>query len=63
MGSLSIYHQNVTGSGGSGVVIIRYPATHTLTNDGSDNGLTVNTYTEGSFKVSVYTAGSGTITV
>ena len=62
-GTGGIYHQNVTGSGGSGVVIIRYPATHTLTSDGSDNGLTVNTYTEGSFKVSVYTAGSGTITV
>ena len=62
-GTGGIYHQNVTGSGGSGVVIIRYPATHTLTNDGSDNGLTVNTYTEGSFKVSVYTAGTGNITV
>ena len=62
-GTGGIYHQNVTGAGGSGVVIIRYPATHTLTSDGSSNGLTVNTYTEGSFKVSVYTAGSGTITV
>ena len=57
------YAVNVSGAGGSGVVILRYPASHTLTADGSDNGLTVYTYTEGSFKVSVYTAGTGNITV
>jgi len=57
------YAVNISGAGGSGVVILRYPATHTLTADGSDSGLTVNTYTEGSFKVSVYTAGTGNITV
>jgi mucin-19 len=57
------YNVSVSGAGGSGVVILRYPTTHTLTDDGSSNGLTVYTYTEGSFKVSVYTAGTGTITV
>lgn len=57
------YNTSVSGAGGSGVVILRYPASHTLTADGSDDGLTVSTYTEGSFKVSVYTAGTGNITV
>lgn len=44
--------------GGSGVVIVRYPNTRTLT---IGSGLTGSTVTEGSDKVSVFTAGTGTI--
>ena len=46
-------------SGGSGVVILRYPNTYTLTNPGS--GLTMSTATDGSDKVTTLTAGTGNI--
>ena len=49
-------------AGGSGVVILRYANTKTLTNPGG--GLTQSTgspFTEGSEKVSVFTAGTGNI--
>jgi hypothetical protein len=55
------YATNVSGSGGSGVVIIRYPATTTLAS--IDAGLTSSTYTEGDYKVTIFTAGTGSITV
>ena len=55
------YNVSVSGSGGSGVVIIRYPATHTLAT--IDSGLTSYTYTETNDKVTVFTAGTGTVTV
>ena len=55
------YHTTVSGAGGSGVVIMRYPATHTLTN--IDSGLTSATYTESNEKVTVFTAGTGTVTI
>ena len=55
------YATNVSGTGGSGVVIIRYPATTTLTT--IDAGLTHNTYTEGDYKVTIFTAGTGSVTV
>jgi hypothetical protein len=45
-------------AGGSGVVIIRYPATLTLT---VGAGLTASTSTVGSNKVTTFTAGTGTI--
>jgi len=47
------------GAGGSGVVIIRYPNTHTVT---IGAGLTGSTATDGSDKVTTFTAGTGTIT-
>lgn len=46
------------GSGGSGVVIIRYPDTRTIT---IGAGLTGSTATDGSFKVTTITAGSGNV--
>jgi hypothetical protein len=50
-----------TGSpGGSGVVILRYPAEKTI-NVGA--GLTASTVVEGDFNVTVFTAGTGTVTV
>lgn len=51
------------GSGGSGVVILRYSDDYTITETTSGgNVLTFNTYTEGSDKVTVFTAGTnGTI--
>jgi len=50
------------GNGGSGVVILRYPDVYTITETTSPNVLTFNTYTEGSDKVTVFTAGeNGTI--
>ena len=55
------YNTSVSGAGGSGVVIVRYPASHTLSN--IDSGLTSNTYTESNEKVTVFTAGTGTVTV
>jgi hypothetical protein len=46
------------GSGGSGVVIIRYPNTYTVT---IGAGLTGSTATDGSDKVTTFTAGTGNI--
>ena len=49
-------------SGGSGVVILRYPSAHSIT---IGSGLTQSTgspFTEGTDKISVFTAGTGTIT-
>lgn len=47
-------------AGGSGVVILRYPSTESLT---IDVGLTSTTTTIGNNKVTTITAGSGTVTV
>jgi hypothetical protein len=47
------------GNGGSGVVILRYANTYTISNPGG--GLTINTITKGDNKVSIITAGTGTI--
>jgi hypothetical protein len=41
------------------VVIIRYPDTRTLSNPGG--GLTYSTATSGLFKVTTFTAGTGSI--
>jgi len=50
------------GAGGSGVVILRYPDAYTISETTSPTVLTFNTYTEGSDKVTVFTAGeNGTI--
>ncbi len=46
------------GNGGSGVVIIRYPNTKTVT---IGSGLTGSTATDGSDKVTTFTAGTGNI--
>ena len=46
-------------AGGSGVVILRYPNTKTIT---IGSGLTGTTATDGSDKITTFTAGTGTIT-
>lgn len=46
-------------NGGSGVVIIKYPDIFTITNPGG--GLTFSTASSGGFKVTTFTAGTGTI--
>lgn len=46
--------------GGSGVVILRYPNTNTLTIPG---GLTSSTTTVGSDKITTFTAGTGNIQI
>jgi len=49
-------------TGGSGVVILRYPDAYTISETTSPTVLTFNTYTEGSDKVTVFTSGeNGTI--
>ena len=47
------------GAGQNGVVILRYPDTHTISNPGG--GLTLSTSTVGSNKVTTITAGTGNI--
>jgi hypothetical protein len=47
------------GAGGSGIVIVKYPDTITITNPGG--GLTSSTATAGGFKTTSFTAGTGTI--
>jgi hypothetical protein len=44
--------------GGSGIVILRYPNTRTIT---IGAGLTGTTATDGSFKVTTLTAGTGNV--
>jgi hypothetical protein len=48
----------VGGNGGSGVVILRYPTARTIT---IGAGLTGSTATDGSFKVTTLTAGTGNV--
>lgn len=48
-------------AGGSGVVIIRYPSSKTVTVGAGLTQSTGSPFTEGSEKVSVFTAGTGTI--
>jgi len=50
---------SATRSGGSGIVILRYPDAYTIT---IGAGLTGSTATDGSDKVTTFTAGTGTIT-
>jgi hypothetical protein len=45
-------------AGGSGVVILKYADSMTLTISG---GLTSSTATSGGFKVTTFTAGTGTV--
>jgi hypothetical protein len=47
------------GAGGSGVVILKYPDTLTISNPGG--GLTLSTATAGGFKVTTVTAGTGNV--
>jgi hypothetical protein len=46
-------------NGGSGIVIVKYPDTYTISNPGS--GLTFSTASAGGFKTTSFTAGTGTI--
>jgi len=50
------------GNGGSGTVILRYPATNTLTKSVGLTG-TVDVLTSGSEKIAVFTAGTGTVQI
>lgn len=50
---------SISGTGGSGVVILKYPSDKTLSNPGG--GLTYSTADDGSFKVTTFTAGTGNI--
>ena len=49
---------NSAKTGGSGIVILRYPSNYTLT---AGAGLTSSTATDGSYKVTTFTAGTDTI--
>ena len=51
----------VGGAGGSGVVILRYPSSSTLTVGAGLTQSSGSPFTEGSSKVSVFTAGTGSI--
>jgi hypothetical protein len=51
----------VGGNGGSGVVILRYSDTYTITVGSGITEATGSPFTEGSDKVSVFTGGTGTI--
>jgi len=50
------------GAGGSGVVVLRYASNYTITVGSGITEATGSPFTEGSDKVSVFTAGTGTIT-
>jgi hypothetical protein len=58
-GGGAAWHSVAGGAGGSGVVILRYPNTKTIS---IGSGLTGTTTTVGSDKVTTFTAGDGTIT-
>jgi hypothetical protein len=47
------------GAGGSGIVILKYPDTRTISNPGG--GLTLSTSTSGGFSVTSITAGTGNV--
>ena len=48
------------GAGGSGLVVLKYPSSLTLTIGG---GLTSSTSTSGNFKITTFTAGTDTVTI
>jgi hypothetical protein len=50
----------VGGNGGSGVVILKYADSKTITIGG---GLTASTATAGGFKVTTVTAGTGNVSI
>lgn len=52
---------SLAGSGGSGVVILRYPSEYAITVGSGVTEASGSPFTEGSDKVSVFTAGTGTI--
>lgn len=52
---------STTGSGGSGVVILRYPSGYNITVGAGITQASGSPFTEGTDKVSVFTAGTGTI--
>lgn len=58
-GSENAGGQTPGGNGGSGVVIVKYPDAYTVTNPGG--GLTFSTSSSGGFKVTTFTAGTGSI--
>jgi hypothetical protein len=58
-GSRSNEEPSAGQNGGSGVVILRYPSSFTISNPGG--GLTFSTSTSGSFKFTTFTAGTGVI--
>jgi len=60
-GGGSVDNVGTGGSGGSGIIILRYPNNYTITETTSPAVLTFNTYTEGSYKVTVFKSGNGTI--
>jgi hypothetical protein len=49
---------NTGGSGGSGIVILKYPREYSV---GGGSGLTFSTSISGVFKITSFTAGTGTI--
>jgi hypothetical protein len=49
----------IAGNGGSGVVILKYEDTFTISNPGG--GLTFTTATAGGFSVTTFTAGTGNV--
>jgi hypothetical protein len=49
------------GAGGSGVVVLKYPNTYTITVGSGINEASGSPFTDGSDKISVYTGGTGTI--
>ena len=53
-----VWTPGTAGNGGSGIVIIRYPSTVTIS---GGTGLTFSTATSGSNKITSFTAGTGTI--
>ena len=53
------FSSGTSGNGGSGIVIIKYPDTRTISNPGG--GLTSSTSTAGGFSVTSITAGTGSI--
>jgi hypothetical protein len=57
-GGGSAFNAATGANGGSGVVIIRYPSANTVT---VGAGLTATTSTVGANKVTIFTAGTGTI--
>jgi hypothetical protein len=48
-----------SGNGGSGVVVLKYPADYTISNPGG--GLTLSTTTSGDNKITTVTAGTGNV--
>jgi hypothetical protein len=60
-GYTSVSNNQIGGNGGSGVVILKYPDTYTISNPGAGLTFTTDSANVAGYKITTFTAGTGNI--